>query len=124
MPQLDEHAEKFREAASRMSKDKAEERQLSSIPAQSRSENVSFDFFISALKIFAWVALIAGIIGSILMWTAIPDETRIPKGLRIQYIISAIALVIQGFVVWVLFYVVAMMAETLEDIRKKLTREK
>jgi hypothetical protein len=51
-----------------------------------------------------------------------PDDTGILKGLRVQYIANAISLAIEGFVVWVLFNVVAAMAENIEMIRQKISR--
>jgi hypothetical protein len=98
--------------------------QISPILSSRRNEAASTDFFISALKIFAWVALIAGIIGCIWLWSNAPDDIGILKGLRVQYITNAISLAIEGFVVWVLFNVVAAMAENIEMIRQKISRER
>jgi hypothetical protein len=46
--------------------------QISPILSSRRNEAASTDFFISTLKIFAWVALVAGIIGCIWVWSNAP----------------------------------------------------
>src|SRR5215216_6573370 len=93
-----------------------DELQVSPILPQGRDESRSSNSLISALKVFAWVALIAGIIGAIVMWSNVPEGTGAQKILRAQYLITGFASIIQGFVVWALFKVVATIAENVEYI--------
>ena len=101
-----------------------DELQISPILPEGRDEPRSSNSLISALKVFAWVALIAGIIGAIVMWSNVPDDVGTLKSLRAQYLITGFASIIQGLAIWVLFKVVAMIAEKLESIHKKISFER
>lgn len=100
-----------------------DELQISPMLPRGGNEYVSSNFFVSALKVCAWMALIAGITGGIWLWSNAPDDIGVLKSLRVQFLANALALAIQGFVVWVLFNVVAAIAENVEIIREKISRE-
>ncbi len=99
-----------------------DELQVSPILPDGRDESRSSDSFISALKVFAWIALAGGIIGAVVMWSNVPEDSSALRVLRAQYLISGFALIIQGLVSWVLFKVVARMAESVESVRKTISR--
>ena len=122
MSETGEHAEKFREAAQIMSKEKAENRRFDSNSYAKRKDGISLDFLVSALRALAWVALVAGVIGGFLLWSSAPHSEGALRSLRTQSIIHALTMAIQGFAVWVFFYALSIMAETLEEIREKLLR--
>ncbi len=66
---------------------------------------------ISALQIFAWLDLIAGIIFSIIIWSKYStSETAVAIGI-------GIAVLLQGVFVWALFLVLSSIAQSLISIR-------
>ncbi len=66
---------------------------------------------ISALRFFAWLDLIAGIVFSIIIWSKYStSETPLATGI-------GIAVLLQGIFVWALFLVLSSIAQSLITIR-------
>jgi len=71
---------------------------------------------ISALRFFAWLNLIAGIIGAIAIWVTM-GEVATPVGIGIGF-----AFLAEGIFGCALLLVICLMAENLIQIRKNTTR--
>jgi len=79
---------------------------------------------ISALKFFAWLDLIGGIIGSIWVWAELGTR-RVPGYYSLTEttplgIVIGFAVLLQGMFVCALFLVIASIAESLIVIRKNM----
>lgn len=77
---------------------------------------------VSVLSIFGWIALVAGILGALLIILNIPERplySREPSAAP-QYFAAAIALAFQGVFAFVLCRVIAEIAEDVKLIRREL----
>jgi len=87
------------------------------LPAQATTSTPIVSGFSSALRVCGVIDLIAGIIGGLIIWSNAPPSYAGSSGL---YFGLAVAVAFQGFFFFVLFNVIAEIAESLRAILHKL----
>ena len=104
---------------------------LAGKPPRQRSERSSdasgyASSYASALRVCGWVALVAGIIGFLLVLRSIPErplDGRAPSAAP-QYLAVALAVAFQGAFAFVLCRVIAEIAEDVKLIRQETFRRR
>jgi hypothetical protein len=79
--------------------------------------------YITALKIFGWIALVAGIVGALIIYSNAPEYPPYHPNVdtRPYYMAAAVVALIQGIFFFVLCKVVAAIGETVIAIRNRLS---
>lgn len=88
-------------------------------------ESPARDGPIGALRVFAWLDLVGGIVGAVLIWNAI-GSIDVPSTLGVDVshqtnpvgILLSLGLLAQGVFLWALFLVIAGAAEDLAAMRR------